>query len=250
MSSLFACTLFTPSVKGKIQCECTTLDCQVERKRTCDADAFCYVENWNSVLTRGCINDKTPLLCENRKPAKLPSGVYPDWPFLFCCKEEDFCNKDIIPIKPTSPTPSPAPLAIKVHSDGLMNSYIRLENDDDSGKLPCGKNNDSSKLNPVFIAVPIAGVCVLSTLIIFAVHLLRRRNNLYENCDKQVANLAKKQSESKVQRCDTSRYTDSEQSSEGSETKLFLNAWLSMKCCRTFNASTGFLSSMSVVTRT
>ena len=82
-------------------CECSTIDCQIERRKSCEADYFCYVENINSVLTRGCINDKTPLLCENRKPSKLPSGDYEEWPFLFCCKDEDYCNREIIPVKPT-----------------------------------------------------------------------------------------------------------------------------------------------------
>ena len=86
---------------GKLMCECSTIDCQIERRTSCEADHFCYVENINSVLTRGCINQKTPLLCENRKPSKLPSGDYEEWPYLFCCKDEDYCNREIVPVKPT-----------------------------------------------------------------------------------------------------------------------------------------------------
>ena len=86
---------------GKLLCECTTIDCQLERRRSCEADYFCYVENINNELTRGCINDKTPLLCENRKPSKLPSGDFEEWPLLFCCKTEDYCNREVQPVKPT-----------------------------------------------------------------------------------------------------------------------------------------------------
>ena len=95
----FICHCFIFS--GKLLCECTTIDCQLERRRSCEADYFCYVENINSELTRGCINDKTPLLCENRKPSKLPSGDFEEWPFLFCCKTEDYCNREVTPVKPT-----------------------------------------------------------------------------------------------------------------------------------------------------
>jgi len=79
-------------------CACTTLDCHAERRKFCEAEFFCYVENISSVVTRGCINEKTPLLCENRKPTKLG---HLDYPHLFCCRDEDFCNSDVVPVKPT-----------------------------------------------------------------------------------------------------------------------------------------------------
>lgn len=210
-------------------CECTTLDCMAERRRTCEAEYFCYVENLSSDVTRGCINDKTPLLCENRKPAKLATGDYP-WPFLFCCKDEDFCNRDIIPVKPTDQT-AVAKSADAKHAnddDDGSNPYVRYEYDQE--RAPCPNNNEHSKLNPIYIAVPIAGVCVLLALIIFAMYLLRRRNDFYAQYEayhyqEQMAKLANKQNESKVvQGCESNRCTDSERSSQGSETKLFLNA--------------------------
>lgn len=36
-------------------------------------------------------------------------------------------------------------------------------------------------INPIYIAVPVAGVCVLLALIIFAMYLLRRRNGHYDS---------------------------------------------------------------------
>ena len=98
---LHALTNIVLYVSGKITCECTTLDCEAEGKHTCDADYFCYVETMGPDVTRGCINHKSPLLCENRKPAKLSSHADENWPLLFCCKDEDFCNRDILPVKPT-----------------------------------------------------------------------------------------------------------------------------------------------------
>ena len=88
-------------LSGKVLCDCDTLDCQAERRLTCEAEYFCYVENISNEVTRGCINDKTPILCENRKPAKLASGGFKVWPQLHCCNNEDFCNRDIVPNIPT-----------------------------------------------------------------------------------------------------------------------------------------------------
>lgn len=107
------------------------------------------------------------------------------------------------------------------------NPYVRYEYEHE--RTPCTNSNDNSKLNAIYIAVPIAGVCVLLALIIFAMYLLRRRNDFYAQYDayqyhEQMAKLANKQNETKVQSCETNRCTDSERSSQGSETKLFLNA--------------------------
>lgn len=106
------------------------------------------------------------------------------------------------------------------------NPYVRHEYDRE--RKPC-TNNENSKLNPIYIAVPIAGVCVLLALIIFAMYLLRRRSDFYAQYDtyqyhEQMAKLANKQNDAKAQGCETNRCTDSERSSQGSETKLFLNA--------------------------
>ena len=111
------------------------------------------------------------------------------------------------------------------------NPYVREEYDPNT-PCPNSSQSDSSRLNPVYIAVPIAGVCVLLALIIFAMYLLRRRNDLYANYEayqyhEQIAKLQNsKQSETKSTSCNgtLNRCTDSERSSQGSETKLFLNA--------------------------
>ncbi len=49
-----------------------------------------------SGIVRGCIDERTPLLCENRKP-QVYTGP---WPVLHCCKQE-WCNKDVVPTVPT-----------------------------------------------------------------------------------------------------------------------------------------------------
>ena len=116
--------------------------------------------------------------------------------------------------------------------DDKYNPYVREEYDDSNTPCPNASNSDSSRLNPIYIAVPVAGVCVLLALIIFAMYLLRRRNDLYANYEayqyhEQIAKLQNaKQNETKSTSCNgtLNRCTDSERSSQGSETKLFLNA--------------------------
>ena len=123
-----------------------------------------------------------------------------------------------------------APEVTAVPESDVNNPYVRYEYDDQEQHTPCP--NDNSKLYPIYIAVPIAGVCILLALIIFAMYLLRRRNDMYSHYSsyqyqEHIARLAK-QNEAKVvapSTCETNRCTDSERSSQGSETKLFLNAW-------------------------
>lgn len=123
-----------------------------------------------------------------------------------------------------------APEVSKAPETDDINPYIKYEYDESDQRTPCP--NDNSKLYPIYIAVPIAGVCILLALIIFAMYLLRRRSDMYTHYGsyqyhEQLARLANKQNETKVappSSCETNRCTDSERSSQGSETKLFLNA--------------------------
>ena len=116
---------------GLIQCMCTTSDCQRDGKITCQAENVCYVQvmprpaptvpataspgpaagsglgtqtaadravraaAMASSIVRGCIDDRTPLLCENRRPLTYNGP----WPVLLCCKE-NWCNRDVQPTLP------------------------------------------------------------------------------------------------------------------------------------------------------
>lgn len=82
-------------------------------------------------------------------------------------------------------------------------------------------------INPIYIAVPLAGVCVLLALIIFAMYLLKRRNTYYDHYPYHThvstlhphCHVDPKRTVPKMNRC-----TDSERSSSGSESKLFIQA--------------------------
>jgi len=90
---------------GKLQCVCTTPECHRDGTAACRADNFCYVQVIPPVsasgsgalddVTRGCIDDDTPLLCENQRPSTYRGA----WPVLHCCTD-DWCNRDVIPTLP------------------------------------------------------------------------------------------------------------------------------------------------------
>ncbi|XP_069111823.1 BMP and activin membrane-bound inhibitor homolog [Argopecten irradians] len=204
-----------------LECVCTTQECMDRKMTTCRASHYCYSETiddplFKDLTSRGCIDSSTPLLCENRRPAKLRAA----WPVLHCCNDRSFCNENVVPTQPprpvpeveepvyedfnTEPTPQPA---------GCPNQH--------------GTNSSHSIINPIYIAVPVAGVCVLLALIIFAMYLLRRRTDYYERYQYprtvSVPQHHQQCSDAKcANACKLNRCTDSERSSSGSETKLFL----------------------------
>ena len=101
-------------------CRCTTKDCLSDGKRTCEASTFCYVQytprgpdqgHDATQLVRGCMDDRTPILCENRRP-QIYTG---SWPVLHCCQEA-MCNAAIVPTLP--------PWAVEYESKNM--SYILL----------------------------------------------------------------------------------------------------------------------------
>ncbi|XP_046334046.1 uncharacterized protein LOC124116658 [Haliotis rufescens] len=211
--------------KGSFRCKCNTDECRMEGETTCIAEHFCYVEYLHDVLTRGCIDSPTPLNCGNRKPTNLPNTP---WPVMYCCDDEDFCNSNVLPTLP-SDIDEKEVITQKTETE-IDEAPSRCSNPDSD---PLFRTNaDGAKIiNPIYIAVPVAGVCVLLALIIFAMYLLRRRNDYYEGyhyhehvpalhqkqCDPRKAAPTTCSSCGKVNRC-----TDSERSSSGSETKLFL----------------------------
>lgn len=280
-----------------------------QKTRICSG-LWCYSETYNGYVETGCLDQRQPLLCENRLSSKLPQHR-----ISHCCNDKDFCNKNVVP------TPAPprtiqgtsclclsippeetiwlyltkarfvhiftmnirrytflytvmhsnncilfpfsnliyfkfnlvtamilhvCPFCIAVievdkpedpkydnaiPNDVLSNRNEDLKHDADHTDCPCalnGPNKDNSKmLNPIYIAVPVAGVCVLLALVIFAMYLLRRRTDYYERYNyprnvtvppcHMISGAKQSSSPCKINRC-----TDSERSSASSETRLFL----------------------------
>ncbi|CAG5133440.1 unnamed protein product, partial [Candidula unifasciata] len=192
-----------------IRCECNTVECKEAGKTMCTATKFCYTELYQNRLNRGC--DPAPLACENRKPV----AVDVEWPAVHCCNEKDLCNKYSIP------TATTADKEEGVHPQQM---YEPQSTGSNCSNLAQVRRSSTTKIiNPTYIAVPVAGVCVLLGLIIFAMYLLRRRSYYHHHDnfhsyhhDHAAQNVSPS---SKGNRC-----TDSERSSSGSETKLFLQS--------------------------
>ena len=106
---------------GRLDCVCTTAECRRDGTTTCRADNFCYVQLIPPVsaavspppppdspgapaaaaavaaaVTRGCIDDGTPLLCENQRPSTYRGA----WPVLHCCRRDRCNHHAVVPTLP------------------------------------------------------------------------------------------------------------------------------------------------------
>ncbi|GFR79422.1 BMP and activin membrane-bound inhibitor-like protein [Elysia marginata] len=159
---------------------------------TCIARKSCYAELYQNELNRGC--DPTPLACENRRPSGLQQL---EWPALYCCRHKNLCNKNAVP---TISTSGGDKLGHQVDKDTVPytpeDSDDFLEQEEEPAEEPsfsepnCSDPDPEQRarartkiVNPIYIAVPVAGVCVLLALIIFAMYLLRRRTDYHHPHD-------------------------------------------------------------------
>ncbi|KAL5006631.1 hypothetical protein ScPMuIL_015437 [Solemya velum] len=205
--------------QGYIECDCSTEECRVQGQELCRANNYCYVEAFGGIVTRGCIDERTPLLCENRPPEKNQKNK--NWPVLYCCKNEDFCNSVKMPSEEEETEPEEEE-EVPIPETELVDTVPPVVSCPDNLNK---EDNDSSNIfNPIYIAVPVAGVCVLLALIIFAMYLLRRRNDYYDtyHYHENATTIPQKHCDGKLANGKINRCTDSERSSQGSETKLFL----------------------------
>ncbi|XP_064613863.1 uncharacterized protein LOC135477627 [Liolophura sinensis] len=249
--------LVTSAEAATIECACSTEDCKREMKFSCTTKNICYVQylattrmdDDREAIERGCIDESTPLLCENRRPQKL--RAHAPWPILYCCNDKDFCNQNVLPTIPTyikegmqrlnlTGRRNPPPPIIPVepfHKSGPKVEKLPRQNaptlcsDNSEQPMPVLHTQSSGSphrtINPIYIAVPLAGVCVLLALIIFAMYLLKRRNTYYDHYPYHThvstlhphCHVDPKRTVPKMNRC-----TDSERSSSGSESKLFIQA--------------------------
>lgn len=155
--------------EGKfITCLCTTKHCRGVGTHTCNTTNMCYTQfldrkDGSDPVVRGCINEKTPLLCENRPPAVPPNK----WPLLQCCSD-NMCNQDGVPTAPPWH-------GTTTRSDmSFMGNSLENAVPDDVGSQP-------RIISPTYIAVLVVGICLLIIIGAVAMVVLRRQNRFYSN---------------------------------------------------------------------
>ncbi|KAK3741327.1 hypothetical protein RRG08_034372 [Elysia crispata] len=180
-----------PNVRCLLRCDCNTQECTDAGMTTCIARKSCYAELYQNELNRGC--DPTPLACENRRPSGLQQL---EWPALYCCRHKNLCNKHAIPSISSSGGDKEVHQVEKDTIPYIPDGGDFSAHEEDTGEEPTFGDSNCSDIdpeqrarartkivNPIYIAVPVAGVCVLLALIIFAMYLLRRRTDYHHPQD-------------------------------------------------------------------
>ncbi|XP_035208360.1 uncharacterized protein LOC118183051 isoform X1 [Stegodyphus dumicola] len=149
-----------------ISCSCTTTHCREEGTRTCNTTGLCFSQyldrrDGSDPLVRGCIASRTPLLCENRRPA-VPD--HKGWPVLHCC-DKPMCNARISPTVPTSTIPS---------------SLTGISTTTDVTEAPPIAKSSPKYMDSVYVAILGIGVCCLGVATAIAVLLSRRHSGPYD----------------------------------------------------------------------
>lgn len=182
LCGLWLCALLKCAVLAygrEITCACTTQHCREQGTSRCNTTSMCYTQYLQSrdpntdPITRGCINSRTPLLCENRRPAVHSAAR---WPQLICCSSS-LCNQGVLPPQPhgASDIASPWP-ALRHEVNGLPSSSSSA----DQPLPPVTPTEDPSSagrsLSPVHVAVLAVGACALFVLALLLVVALVRRH--------------------------------------------------------------------------
>ncbi|XP_076327719.1 uncharacterized protein LOC143234316 [Tachypleus tridentatus] len=176
--------LLSAGKSSMLTCVCTTSHCKSQHTNVCNTISMCYTQfldkkDGSDPLVRGCITTKTPLLCENRRPAILSV----DWPILLCCNFS-LCNRDTIPTIP----PSRLEINMGAASGNNMAAQETLPLSKTEGSegvikidssVPSGRSPKLGKISPVYIAVLVIGICSLIVIGGVAVFVLRRHDTTF-----------------------------------------------------------------------
>lgn len=159
-------------VEGKqITCACSTEHCLAQNTTRCNTTSMCYTQylqtsDGSDPRKQGCINSKTPLLCENRRPAVHSAAR---WPHLVCCSQ-NLCNLNVLLAPPVSqPDLQPGmPGLTPSNNSGLSSGEPTTTAPPPSQRL----------LSPVFLAVLAVGVGSLAVVALAVLAVLRRHAGL------------------------------------------------------------------------
>ncbi|XP_022099063.1 uncharacterized protein LOC110983807 [Acanthaster planci] len=173
---LYAVLVFMMQMKtyvtyGQLICACTTAACNDTGSVTCHAVTSCYTQyldqrDGSSPITRGCIDEKTPLLCENRRPF-VP--VTP-WPHLRCCKES-MCNADTVILTPPA---WPRRLVQSTTAQVFPTGDIRPHHNSKQPAQNSDPKAENVKQPILIIALPVVVLCLFVILLIVVVIIVKQ----------------------------------------------------------------------------
>uniref|UniRef100_T1J664 Activin types I and II receptor domain-containing protein n=1 Tax=Strigamia maritima TaxID=126957 RepID=T1J664_STRMM len=155
--------------QGKtLTCVCTTSDCETLGVNTCNTTHLCYTQileraDGSGPVIRGCITNRSPILCENRPPATKGK-----WPLLLCCNSS-MCNQLALPTQPAW------------HIDkGNVTSAVKLNTVIAEEPITSRDTTDASNMiSPIYITVLVVGIGLLLVLAGVAAIVLRRHTLFY-----------------------------------------------------------------------
>ncbi|XP_015924148.1 uncharacterized protein [Parasteatoda tepidariorum] len=192
---------------GSITCECTTTHCMEHHMEHCNTTGVCFSQyldrhDGSYPVVRGCIQSKTPLLCENRRPA-VARGT---WPLLLCCNS-NLCNRDVVPTPPpwfenqnreNSTAAISEEQVLDTNEVSQIGNGLPIKNDVESPSsnqhsysseippilhIPLKPKTRSSSLphiiSPIYISVLVLGIISLIIIGIIATVVLKRSNRFY-----------------------------------------------------------------------
>ncbi|XP_064487336.1 uncharacterized protein LOC135399517 [Ornithodoros turicata] len=176
-------------VRGKfMSCVCSTDHCRLQRTNRCNTTSMCYTQflqksDGSDPITRGCIDTKTPLLCENRRPAVVSAR----WPLLVCCST-NMCNQEArltlpsrkkgLPRQPGDPVKSRASST----KPSLEQSERRVEFPPLNTTHAQRNSPTHGEFDTVYTTVAVMGVCGLALIVIVTLTIAHRRIRLFHLC--------------------------------------------------------------------
>jgi len=152
-----------------LRCVCTAQNCLEAGEAICTTAGLCYTQfldrkDGSDPLTKGCVNRKTPLLCENRRPKSRKVAIL--WPILYCC-HTDMCNSGDLPEN----------LQSLVIADLLNSSAsdIVVVEDDLSGGNEESNQKRNTLSNPAVVAIFSVGLVALLAIGVTGCCVLQRQ---------------------------------------------------------------------------
>ncbi|EEC04000.1 hypothetical protein IscW_ISCW003240 [Ixodes scapularis] len=166
--------------RKQITCACSTEHCLAQNTTRCNTTSMCYTQylqtsDGSDPRKQGCINSKTPLLCENRRPAVHSAAR---WPHLVCCSQ-NLCNLNVLLAPPGKLDRVRDPVSQPDLQPGMPGLTPSNNSGLSSGEPTTTAPPPSQRLlSPVFLAVLAVGVGSLAVVALAVLAVLRRHAGL------------------------------------------------------------------------